>query len=105
MYNAVTENDGLKSVFGLRSWFLAQIKAENMLYPMHTPQFEYKKIWGSFSCLKVNYSAKMTCAVGRAKSDQEGVIKSVKDGTWYTFGNLYEIGQVAQAYIRPQTVP
>ena len=81
MYNAVTENDGLKSVFNLRSCSLAQIKAENMLYPMHTPQLGYKTFWGSFSCLKVNYSAKMTCAVGRAKSDQEGVIKSVKDGT------------------------
>jgi len=46
VYNAVTENDGLKSVFGLRSWFLAQIKAENMLYPMHTPQLGYKKILG-----------------------------------------------------------
>ena len=65
---------------------------------------DLKIFWGSFSCLIINYSAKMTCAVGRAKSDQKGVIKSVKDGTWYTFGNLYEIGQVAQAYIRPQTV-
>ena len=46
----------------------------------------------------------MTCAVGRAKSDQGGAIKSVKDGTWYIFGNLYEIGQVVQAYISTQTV-
>ena len=46
MYNAVTENDGLKSVFGLRSWFLAQIKAENMLYPMHTPQLGFESFLG-----------------------------------------------------------
>jgi len=48
VYNAVTENDGLKSVFGLRSWLLAPIKAENMLYLMHTPQLEYKNFGAHF---------------------------------------------------------
>ena len=86
MYIAVTENAGLKSVFRVRGCYLAHFKAENKLYPMHTPLPENEISDGP----KANWSAKMTCAVGRAKSDQGGLIKSVKDGTWYTFGNLYE---------------
>ena len=38
--NAVAENDGLKSVFGVRGCFLAHFKAENKFNPMHTPLLE-----------------------------------------------------------------